>query len=115
MPAYYADSVGNFRETPSEALHHTLTLFYEADRYKDLITTQITSWRNEIQTLKDTFSHTELARFHLEAWGLAIEFVVPRKLARIDAVVLIGSAIVVLDLREITPIRAQLIKQRTIA
>lgn len=99
MPAYYADSVGSFQRTPLDALELTLTRAYESDRYKDLITTQITSWRTQIQTLKEALGDSCLAAFHREEWGLAIEFVVPRKMGRIDAVLLMGSALVVLEFK----------------
>lgn len=99
MPAYYADSVGSFRRAPLDALELTLTRAYESDRYKDLITTQITSWRSQIQTLKQALGDASLASFHPEEWGLAIEFVVPRKMGRIDAVLLMGNALVVLEFK----------------
>ncbi len=99
MPAYYSDSVGNFLRTSLATLELTLTRAYESDRYKDLITAQITSWRAQIQTLKQALADPSLARFRPEQWGLAIEFVVPRKMGRIDAVLLIGGALVVLEFK----------------
>jgi len=99
MPAYYADSVGSFQRTSLDALELTLTRAYESDRYKDLITTQITSWRAQIQTLKQALGDASLAAFRPDGWGLAIEFVVPRKMGRIDAVLLMGSALVVLEFK----------------
>jgi hypothetical protein len=72
---------------------------YESDRYKDLITAQISSWRNQIQALKAAFSSADLASFNTDNWGIAIEFVVPRKMGRIDTVLLIGNAIVVLEFK----------------
>ncbi len=99
MPAYYADTVGNFRAAPLDNLELTLHKAYESDRYKDLITSQITAWRAQIQDLKDALRAVDLAGLHPDDWGIAIEFVVPRKLGRIDAVLLIGRAIVVLEFK----------------
>jgi hypothetical protein len=99
MPAYYADSVGRFQRASLETLELTLTRAYESDRYKDLITTQISSWRAQIQTLKQALGDSCLAPFCPETWGLAIEFVVPRKMGRIDAVLLMGSTLVVLEFK----------------
>jgi len=82
-----------------ETLELTLTRAYESDRYKDLITTQITSWRAQIQTLKQALGSSCLAQFRPDDWGIAIEFVVPRKMGRIDAVLLVGSALVVLEFK----------------
>ena len=99
MPAYYADSVGRFQRASLETLELTLTRAYESDRYRDLITTQISSWRAQIQTLKQALGDSCLAPFCPETWGLAIEFVVPRKMGRIDAVLLMGSTLVVLEFK----------------
>ncbi len=99
MPAYYADTVGNFRAALLDNLELTLTRAYESDRYKDLITSQITAWRSQIQDLKNALGATDLERFQPDNWGVAIEFVVPRKMGRIDAVLLIGGSIVVLEFK----------------
>lgn len=99
MPAYYADTVGNFRAAPLGQLELALIAAYESDRYKDLITTQITAWRSQIQDLKDAFGTPNLERFSPDSWGIAIEFVVPRKMGRIDAVLLIGNSIAVLEFK----------------
>jgi hypothetical protein len=99
MPAYYADTVGNFRAATLDSLELTLHKAYESDRYKDLITTQITAWRSQIQDLKGALKSTDLQVFHPDTWGIAIEFVVPRKMGRIDTVLLIGDSIVVLEFK----------------
>jgi hypothetical protein len=100
MPAYYADTVGNFWLEPLDRLELRLTRAYESDRYKDFLTARLTAWRNQIQDLKDALGADDLPRFHSDNWGIAIEFVVPRKMGRIAAVLLIGNAIVVLEFKE---------------
>ena len=99
MPAYYADGVGNFRVASPDSVEQSLIRAYESDRYKDLITTQITAWRSQIQDLKDALGTPELQMLRPDSWGIAIEFVVPRKMGRIDTVLLIGSSIVVLEFK----------------
>lgn len=99
MPAYYADTVGNFRAARLDSLELTLIKAYESDRYKDLITTQLTAWRGQIQHLKDALATPDLDPFHPDTWGIAIEFVVPRKMGRIDTVLLIGNSIAVLEFK----------------
>lgn len=94
MPAYYADNVGNFRATSGDKLLLQLIEAYEADRYKDLITAQIEAWRAQVVTLQEVLSSPELAAFDVNNWGIALEFVIPRKMGRVDAVLLIGTAIV---------------------
>ena len=99
MPAYYADYVGNFRAASSDNIEQSLVRAYESDRYKDLITTQLTAWRSQIQDLKDALGAPALEMFHPDSWGIAIEFVVPRKMGRIDTVLLVGNSIVVLEFK----------------
>ena len=99
MPAYYADTVGNFQAAALDHLELTLTRAYESDRYKDLITSQLTTWRSQIQDLKNALGAPDLERFHPGNWGIAIEFVVPRKMGRIDTVLLVGNAILVLEFK----------------
>lgn len=99
MPAYYADTVSNFQASSLDSLELTLHKAYERDRYKDLITSQITAWRTQIQDLKEALAVVESVGLPPDNWGIAIEFVVPRKMGRIDTVLLIGSAIVVLEFK----------------
>lgn len=99
MPAYYAETVEKFRANSLDQLELTLTRAYESDRYKDLITTQITAWRDQLQNLRTALTASDLQRFHPDRWGIAIEFVVPRRMGRIDAVLLIGSALLVLEFK----------------
>src|SRR5579864_2437728 len=99
MPAYYADIVGNFQVASVDSIELTLHKAYEADRYKDLITSQITTWRHQIQNLKDALGSPDLEKYQPANWGIAIEFVVPRKMGRIDTVLLMGSAVVVLEFK----------------
>ncbi len=99
MPAYYSDTVGRFLAKPLDALELTLHKAYESDRYKDLITTQITAWRSQIHDLKGALRSGHLEIFQPDNWGIAVEYVVPRKMGRIDTVLLIGNAIVVLEFK----------------
>ncbi|HLW85002.1 MAG TPA: DNA/RNA helicase domain-containing protein [Candidatus Sulfotelmatobacter sp.] len=99
MPGYYADTAGSFLAIPSDQLELRLTRAYESDRYKDLITAQFAAWRDQIRDLKDALQSTDLAKFNPDTWGIAMEFVVPRKMGRIDTVLLIGSSIVVLEFK----------------
>jgi schlafen family protein len=99
MPAYYADTIGNFRNTPSDTLELQLTRSYESDRYKDLITAQITAWRNQISALKTALGSQDLNAIDSDEWGIALEFVVPRRMGRIDTVLLVRDAIIALEFK----------------
>ena len=99
MPAYYAENVRTFLSTPSDLLEHQLIRTYESDRYKELMTAQITAWREQIDVLQTALSSGELAAHDVSEWGIALEFVVPRRMGRIDTVLLIQDAIVSIEFK----------------
>ncbi len=99
MPAYYAEDIQTFLETSSDELEYKLIKAYETDRFRELIIAQIGAWRDEIEALKSAFNSEELARQDTSQWGIALEFVVPRRMGRIDTVLLIRDAIVALEFK----------------
>jgi hypothetical protein len=99
MPAYYAETVRNFLATPSQVIELQLTRAYESDRYKELITAQITAWREQIDTLKITLASREVSECDTNEWGIALEFVVPRRMGRIDTVLLVRDAVIGLEFK----------------
>ena len=99
MPAYYADTVRNFLNTPVDELLQQLTRAYESDRYKELMIAQISAWREQIEALKRAFASEELTRIEKNDWGIALEFVIPRRMGRIDVVLLIQGAVIGLEFK----------------
>ena len=99
MPAYYADTIVHFMELAPNDVENRLIRGYESDRYKDLIVSQITAWRAQIEALKRLFTPAFVAKYSAQDWGLAMEFVIPRKRGRIDTVILLGDAIVCLEFK----------------
>lgn len=100
MPAYYADNVNSFLNLTVTELEQELLHAYESDRFKELFLAQVSSWRQQIVDLQNAF-HSPLLRNRCSNWGLALEFVIPRKMGRIDAAVLIGNAIAVLEFKTV--------------
>ncbi len=60
---------------------------------------QFTAWREQIEALKSAFATEELTNIERNDWGIALEFAIPRKMGRIDAVLLIKSAVVGLEFK----------------
>jgi hypothetical protein len=98
MPAYYADTVANFLGLTGTELEQRLLHAYESDRFKELFLAQVSSWRQQIADLQSAFVSANL-KDRCAAWGIALEFVIPRKMGRIDATILVGDAIVVLEFK----------------
>ncbi len=99
MPAYYAETVRAFLSSASRDLESKLVAAYERDRYNELKTAQLTAWRDQIQTLKSALSSDELASQGASDWGIALEFVIPRRMGRVDTVLLIGDAIIGIEFK----------------
>jgi Uncharacterized conserved protein (DUF2075) len=63
------------------------------------MTAQLTSWRAQISVLKDSLSDVHLTSSGAGEWGIAMEFVIPRRMGRIDVVLLVRDAIVGLEFK----------------
>jgi|GEM_PF-2803353 len=63
------------------------------------MTAQMTARRCQIEALKLALSDDRLQRFAVDEWGIAMEFVIPRRMGRIDAVLLVRDAIVGLEFK----------------
>lgn len=63
------------------------------------MTAQITAWREQIDVLQSALSNRELAANEVSDWGIALEFVVPRRMGRIDTVLLVRDAIVAIEFK----------------
>src|SRR5947209_17395418 len=99
MPAYYAQTVVNFLSESTDSIELKLTRAYESDRYKELMTAQITAWRGEIEVLKDTLEALQASGMSIAGWGIALEFVIPRRMGRVEVVLLVNDAIVGLEFK----------------
>jgi hypothetical protein len=94
MPAYYVSSVKDLAVS-DDLLLANLTKGYESDRYCDLKVLQISSWNNQIAALRGALEQCPES----EHWGILLEFSIPRRMSRADAVLLIGTAVVVLEFK----------------
>lgn len=85
-----------FLKTSDEQVLSQLATGYAERGYTSQYTDQTLTWKRDIQQLRVVLERC--AADHASAdWGLLLEFSIPRKEMRIDAVILIGSAIVLLE------------------
>lgn len=99
MPAYYRKTVEEFlQSSPSEILGE-LTAGNARFGFAEVEREAIEAWEEEIVCLKDQLA--QLCRDLAEAsrWGLLLEFPIPRRQRRIDAVLLAGQLIFVLEFK----------------
>ncbi len=99
MPAYYRTSVSDFICLREEDYLQRLMAGYESDRYHEFKMLQYEAWRGQYLCLKSALTSQELSRFNLPEWSILGEFPIPRRMGRIDNVLLIGDAVAVLEFK----------------
>lgn len=103
MPSFYRTSVEQFlAQTTAEILSH-LAISYAKRGYTSQYADQTLTWKRDIDLLRESLS--ECIRFSESAknWGVLLEFSIPRKELRIDAVLLVRDVIVVLEAKTAIP------------
>ena len=93
MPAYFSSSVRSFIKTPIDSIVGRLTSCAGKGFFQQLHT-QTLAWIEEIKGLQYLFSGINN---HAKNWHLLLEYPIPRRAKRIDAVILMRDKIVVLE------------------
>lgn len=96
MPAYYASFVRDF---VSEDPRNVFSALIHADEgFSSIWRTAITVWEAEIPFLQKVLG--ELAtQYQSEDWGVVLEFPIPRRQKRIDAVLISAGCIFVIEFK----------------
>src|SRR5215203_4346412 len=93
--AYYCKSLQAFLDDPGSEIRDSLTNSTSKNFYQQL-STQTTSWSNFIRLLKESFSTLKFT----SDWGLLLEYPIPRRAQRIDAVLIAGNIIIVIEYKD---------------
>ena len=97
MASFFRSSVGDFLAISAGEILARLTLAYADQGYTRQFSDQTLTWERDIQSLRQALTRClDRSPFAMD-WGLMLEFAIPRKESRIDAIVLVGSEIVVLE------------------
>jgi len=94
MPAWWSGTVGSFRSTPDEVLLDTLA-HRALQHFRVNEATQLFAWREQVRILRRALNGVPGAA----SWRLLLEFEVPRLGGRIDAVLLMPGAIIVVEFK----------------
>lgn len=97
MASFYCSTVAEFLRTPKTELLAQLTLRYSEAGFTALTTDTPLTWWSDIEHLQTALSRVCERKREAEGWGLVLEFTVPRKLSRIDVLILAGEKIVLLE------------------
>lgn len=93
MPAYYANTVSGFLHDSSNGILGQLASGYSNSGYSDLDSGQIQAWEGELAILKRAAAGFE------STWGVLLEFPIPRRQRRIDAVLIARDIVLVLEFK----------------
>lgn len=99
MPAYYAHTIGEFLKASSSQISGILSLANTRHGFLEVDGSQIESWDEEIGILREQLSHLCVNMPLAFSWGILLEFPIPRRQRRIDAIILAGSLIFVFEFK----------------
>jgi hypothetical protein len=96
VPAYYSSLITDFLKTSSTEILGALTTGASKDSHPSIETTQTISWEKQILILKATL--LSIANLEKDA-GILLEYFIPRRSKRIDAVLLTRNIVFVLEFK----------------
>jgi hypothetical protein len=97
MSSYFRSTVEQFLRTPKSELLAALTLRYSEAGFRAMSADTPLTWWADLESLQQALQTVCEQREDAAQWGLLLEFTVPRKLNRLDAVLLAGEQIVLLE------------------
>src|SRR5258706_5570045 len=96
MAAFYKATLAEFLEHPESQIIGYLSSAYQ---HNELQRRQIKAWEKEAAVLKEAFG--DLLRGYPEAqkWSLLLEYPIPRRHKRLDAVLLAANVIICIEFK----------------
>lgn len=96
MPSYYRRSLTSFAEESSSSIIGELTIENGKARFP-LSPEAIEAWRVQLPALKDACRHLLHSLPQSHSWEILLEYPIPRVGKRIDAVILAGNLVIVIE------------------
>jgi hypothetical protein len=97
MASFYRATVEQFLTQTEEHVLARLGVEYANRGYTSQYSDQTLTWERDIRLLRQSLEQCVIRSDSAKAWGLLLEFSIPRKEMRIDIVLLIRDVIVVLE------------------
>jgi len=97
MASFYRATVAEFLTLTDEHILARLSVAYANRGFTSQYSDQTLTWERDIKTLRRSLKECVAGLNSAKSWGLLLEFSIPRKELRIDAVLLVGDVIVVLE------------------
>ena len=99
MPAYYAAEVNAFLNESTTSIVGQLADGIPREGFLELRSSQIAVWTPEIQGLKAALTAIQEKHPEVGQWGVLLEFPIPRRARRIDALLLTPRAVFVIEFK----------------
>lgn len=103
MPAFHHSPLLSFIASSDSELTGLLSLAYARDGLTSQRSQQTIAWAQDIFRLRETLQDLHNRRPDTAQWTVLLEFNIPRKLKRIDVVLLAGDSIVILEQKSHIP------------
>jgi len=97
MASFYQATVAEFLAQTDEYVLAQLTVGYANRGFTQQFTDQTLTWERDLHSLRFALDQCGKVSAAVGVWGLILEFSIPRKELRIDTVLLIGEAVVILE------------------
>jgi hypothetical protein len=99
MPSYFRCKFSEFNDFSDEAILGSLASGYDDDGFYELKTDAIASWREELPIFHKVIDQILVKAPISTQWHLLIEYPIPRIGKRIDAILICGSIILVVEFK----------------
>ena len=97
MASFYRSTVRKFLSCSLQEVLAQLSVAYASRGYTSQYTDQTVTWEHDLEQLQVTLAKCASEVRSAYEWGVLLEFSIPRKEMRIDAVLLIGQTIVLIE------------------
>jgi hypothetical protein len=97
MASFYRATVEAFLAQSEEHLLAHLAVAYANRGYTTQFSDQTLTWERDLRFLREALAVCVATSCHARDWGILLEFSIPRKELRIDVVLLVRDAIVILE------------------
>ena len=97
MASFYRATVEEFLAHTEEYVLARLATAYASRGYTTQYSDQTLAWERDLHSIRESLETCVVASDTARSWGILLEFSVPRKELRIDVVLLVRDAIVILE------------------